>query len=84
MGRTFRFNSEWIKYMIVFDLCIKGITLDAISDDLLPTLVEEAANCSTVTNYARSVTFIPKEKGPSYKPAAVGPALSMRHIRGPC
>jgi hypothetical protein len=45
--------------MIVFYLCIKVIPLDAIHDDLVPTLGAEVVVSFKVTEKARSANFVP-------------------------
>jgi hypothetical protein len=42
---------------IILYLRMKGMALDAIHDDLVPTLGKDAVAYSTVTKYARSAQF---------------------------
>jgi hypothetical protein len=50
---------------IVLDLHMKGISLDAIHEDLVRTLGTDPVTSSTVTKYARSAKFSPKKDQPS-------------------
>jgi hypothetical protein len=50
---------------IVLYLRTKGMSLDAIHEDLVRTLGTDAVTYSTVTNYARSAKFSPKKDRPS-------------------
>jgi hypothetical protein len=49
---------------IVLSIRMKGMALDAIHNDLVLTLGKDAVEYSTVTKYARSVSF-PAESKPS-------------------
>jgi hypothetical protein len=71
----FRFNSKWIREMIVFHLCRKGMPLDAAHDDLVHTLGAEAMASSTVTECARSANFVFKKDVPSDEPATIESSL---------
>jgi hypothetical protein len=50
---------------------MKGMSLDAIHDDLVRTLGTDAVTDSTVTKYARSAKISPKKDRPSSKPPIV-------------
>jgi hypothetical protein len=56
---------------IVFCLRMKGMSLDAIHEDLVRTLGPDAVTYSMVTKYARSVKFSPKKDRPSSEPPVV-------------
>jgi hypothetical protein len=43
--------------LIVLDLRMKGMALDAIHDDLVRTIRKNAVACSTVIKYAHSAQF---------------------------
>jgi hypothetical protein len=56
---------------IVLYLRMKGMSLDAIHDDLVRTLGTDAVTSTTVTKYARSWKFSPKKDRPSSEPSVV-------------
>jgi hypothetical protein len=56
---------------IVLYLRMKGMSLDAIHEDLVRTLGTDAVTSSTVTKYARSAKFSPKKDRPSSDPPVV-------------
>jgi hypothetical protein len=62
---------------IVLDLGMKGMSLDAIHEDLVRTLGTDAVTYPTVTKYARSAKFSPKKDQPSSNPRSSSRALSM-------
>jgi hypothetical protein len=45
-------------------LRMKGMSLDAIHEDLVRTLGTDAVTCPTVTKYVRSAKFSPKKDRP--------------------
>jgi zona occludens toxin (predicted ATPase) len=57
--------------MIVLYLRMKGMSLDAIHEDLVRTLGTDAVTDSTITKYARSAMFSPKKDRPSSEPSVV-------------
>jgi hypothetical protein len=60
---------------IVLYLRMKGISLDAIHEDLVRTLCTDAVTDSMVTKYARSAKFSPKKGRPSSEPPVVESSL---------
>jgi hypothetical protein len=63
---------------IVLDLRMKEMALDAIHDDLVPTLGKDAVTYSTVTKYARSAQFFGRKEGTPPKFQMRNAVLSMR------
>jgi hypothetical protein len=61
---------------IVLYLRMKGMSLDAIHEDLVRTLGTDAVTCLTVTKYARSAKFSPKKDRPSSEP----PVVESSHV----
>jgi hypothetical protein len=57
--------------MIIFRLCIKGIPLNTVHDDLVYTLGVEGLTSSPVTKYAQSGNFVAKKDGPFDEPATL-------------
>jgi hypothetical protein len=55
----------------VLYLRMKGISLDAIHEDLVRTLERDAMTYSTVTKSARSAKFSPKKDRTSSEPSVV-------------
>jgi hypothetical protein len=62
---------------IVPDLRMKGMSLDAIHEDLVRTLGTDAVTSSAVTKDARSAKFSPKKDRPSSEPPVFESSLSM-------
>jgi hypothetical protein len=62
---------------IVLYLRMKGMSLDAIHEDLVRTLWADAVTYSTVTKYPRSAKFSPKKYQPSSDRQSSSRALSM-------
>jgi hypothetical protein len=60
---------------IVFYLRMKGMSLDAIHEDLVRTLGTDAVTSSTVTKYARSAKFSPTKDRPLSEPPVVESSL---------
>jgi hypothetical protein len=65
---------------IVLYLRMKGMTLDAIQDDLVRTLGKDAVEYSTVTKYAHSAQFSGRKEAtppeaPDVEPSPVGEAV---------
>jgi hypothetical protein len=58
---------------IVPYLHMRGMWLDAIHDDLMRVLQENAVAYSRVTKYVRSEKFPPKNDGPPSEPMSVEP-----------
>jgi hypothetical protein len=58
---------------IVLYLHMRGMWLDAMHEDLMRVLGENAVACSTVTKYVRSEKFPPKNDGPPSQPMTVEP-----------
>jgi hypothetical protein len=60
----------------VIALCLhmRGMSLDAIHEDLMRVLRENAVAYSTVTKYARSEKFPPKNDGLPSQPMTVEPS----------
>jgi hypothetical protein len=58
---------------IVLYLRMKGMSLDAIHEDLVRTLGTDAVTYPTVTKYARSAKLSPKKDGASSEPPVVEP-----------
>jgi hypothetical protein len=56
---------------IVLSIHMKGLDLDAIHEDLVRVLGENAIADSTVTKYIRSARFPPKQGAPSAEPMPV-------------
>jgi hypothetical protein len=56
---------------IVLYLYMNGMALDAIHEDLVRMLEENAIAYSTVTKYVRSIRFPPKQDAPSAEPMPV-------------
>jgi hypothetical protein len=56
---------------IVLYLHMKGMALDAIYEDLVRLLGEDAIADSTVTKYVRSAWFPPKQDAPPAEPIPV-------------
>jgi hypothetical protein len=52
---------------------MRGMSLDAIHEDLMRVLGENAAAYSTVTKYVHSERFPPKNDGPPSEPISVEP-----------
>jgi hypothetical protein len=50
-----------------------GMSLDAIHEDVMPVLEENAVAYSTVTKYVRSEKLPPKNDGPPSHPISVEP-----------
>jgi hypothetical protein len=57
--------------MVVFYLCMKGMPLDAIHDDLVRTLGREEMVYSMVIEHTRSANFLPKKNVRAPGPTAV-------------
>jgi hypothetical protein len=60
---------------IVLYLHMRGMSLDAIHEDLVRVLGENAVAYSTVTKYVRSKKFPPKTDGPPLQPMTIEPGL---------
>jgi hypothetical protein len=58
---------------IVLYLHMRGMSLDAIHEDLMRVLGENVVACSMVTKYVRSEKFPPKNDGPPSEPTRVKP-----------
>jgi hypothetical protein len=58
---------------IVLYLHMRGMLLDAIQEDLMRALGENAAAYSTVTKYGRSEKFPPENDGSPSEPSIVEP-----------
>jgi hypothetical protein len=56
---------------IALDLRMKGMSLDAIHEDLVRTLGMDTVAYSRVTKYARSAKFSPMTDRPSSEPPVV-------------
>jgi hypothetical protein len=70
---TLRFISVTDQKAIVLYLHMRGMLLDAIHEDLMHVLGENAVACSTVTKYVRREKFPPKNDGPPSDPISVEP-----------
>jgi hypothetical protein len=64
---------------IVLYLRMKGICLDAIHDDFVPTLEKDAVASSTVTKYGRSAQFSGRKEATPPEAPDVDAVMSMRH-----
>jgi hypothetical protein len=60
---------------VVFYLRRKGMTLDAIHDDLMRILGEEAVACSSVTKYTQSAQPVPTKEVTPSEAADIGYSL---------
>jgi hypothetical protein len=68
---TVKFISVMDQKAIVLYLHMRGMSLDAIREDLVHVLGENAVAYSTVTKYVRSEKFSPKNDGPPSRPMSV-------------
>jgi hypothetical protein len=68
-----RFISVMDQNAIVFYLQMRGMSLDAIHEDLIRVLWDNAVAYSTVTKYVHSEKFPPKNDGPPSDPIRVEP-----------
>jgi hypothetical protein len=61
--------------MIVFDLCIEGISHDAVHDEPVHMLGAEVMAYSALTKSAWSASFVTRKDGSSSEPAPVDSSL---------
>jgi hypothetical protein len=70
---TLKFISMMDQKVIVLYLHMSGMSLDAIHEDVMRVLGENAVAYSTVTKYIRSEKFPPTNDGPLSQPISVEP-----------
>jgi hypothetical protein len=70
---TLKFISVMDQKPIVLYLHMRGMSLDALHEDLMRVLRENAVVYSTVTKYVRSEKIPPKNDGPPSEPMSVEP-----------
>jgi hypothetical protein len=70
---TLRFISLMGQKAVMLYLHMRGILLDAIHEDLMRVLGNNAVASSTVTKYIHSEKFPPKKDGPPSDPMSVEP-----------
>jgi hypothetical protein len=75
---TLKFISVMDQKAIVLDLYMRGMSLDAIHENVMRVLGENGVAYSTVTKYVRSEKFPPKNEGPPSQPMRSNPVLLIR------